>query len=74
MRRTRAVLLGACLICGGSAATEAAPGAPEPEPVRTAFAVLVGYPSKDQGSGSGALLIPGTVIPITSSSGQCRCC
>jgi TonB family protein len=65
MNLFRAPLLGACLICAGIPAIAAAPAASPQEPIRTAFAVLVGYPSKDQSASGGALLVPGTVIPLT---------
>ncbi len=45
-----------------------APGAGGSEAVKTAFAVLVGFPSADRPAGSDALLVPGTVIPLSDES------
>ncbi len=56
------------VLCWGTAWAVAPPGAPPQEAVKTAFSVLVGFPSADQGSASGALLVPGTVIPLTGET------
>jgi protein TonB len=67
MNLYRARIFWACLVSAGLLATGAT--AFPQEPIRTTFAILVGYPSKNLTGGGGALLVPGTVIPLTEDSG-----
>ncbi len=59
------ILIGVLIAGPGAPANPEGPGMPGPEGVKTAFSVLVGFPSTDQAAGSGVLLVPGTVIPLT---------
>ncbi len=61
----RRFFVGTVVACLGAAPAAGAPGAIPADSVKTAFAVLVGFPATDQSTGGGALLVPGTVIPLT---------
>ncbi len=64
MKRHAGLLLSLTLASAGVAFGQAVQG-PE-NSVATGFAILVGYPSADQPASSGVLLVPGSVIPLSS--------
>ncbi len=68
MNRSFGALLEIFLICGGWATASEPVSAGTQDSVKTTFSVLVGYPSNEQKSGGGALLVPGSVIPLTGES------
>ncbi len=65
MNAFRSALVVILLVLPGAASDLPESGTPAQEAVKTAFSVLVGFPLTDQTVGSGALLVPGTVIPLT---------
>ncbi len=64
----RAALIGATMACVGAAWACPAFGEVPAGAVKTAFAVLVGFPSSEQSPAGGMLLVPGTVIPLTDDA------
>ena len=72
MNGFRATLIGAMMTCLGTAWAAGASEASPPEGVKTSFSILVGFPSTDQAGGGGALLVPGTVIPLSDEPADAR--
>ncbi len=68
MKGVRTALIAMAMILPGVMCAMPGPGDSAPEGLKTAFAVLVGFPSADRAPGNDTFLVPGTVIPLTDES------
>lgn len=68
---TRLASIALLLLAAGAVAATAADPAPVPAPksVPTGFAILVGFPAGPAADAAGALLVPGTVLPLDAPAG-----